>query len=149
MRMSDWSSDVCSSDLAANAIEAAPIIVDAPGLATVPPPEVAAAAIRRTPGGVDLVPATVYLDGHAVNLHDMLAFSPGVFAQGRYDEEARLSIRGSGIGRGFHLPGVTLLMDSAPVKTADGSGAFQESDPLMLSHQIGKAEGGEKVLQNV
>src|SRR3546814_6804369 len=63
---------------AANAIEAAPIIVDAPELATVPPPEVAAAAIRRTPGGVDLVPATVYLDGHAVNLHDMLAFSPGV-----------------------------------------------------------------------
>src|SRR3546814_5386958 len=56
---------------AANAIEAAPIIVDAPELATVPPPEVAAAAIRRTPGGVDLVPATVYLDGHAVNLHDI------------------------------------------------------------------------------
>lgn len=119
---------------AANAIEAAPIIVDAPELATVPPPEVAAAAIRRTPGGVDLVPATDYLDGHAVNLHDMLAFSPGVFAQGRYGEEARLSIRGSGIGRGSHLRGVTLLIDGAPVNTADGSGDFQEIDPLMLSH---------------
>src|SRR3546814_15442361 len=64
----------------------------------------------------------------------MLAFSPGVFAQGRYGEEARLSIRGSGIGRGFHLRGVTLLIDSAPVNTADGSGDFQELDPLMLSH---------------
>src|SRR3546814_8388214 len=64
----------------------------------------------------------------------MLAFSPGVFAQGRYGEEARLSIRGSGIGRGFHLRGVTLLIDSAPVNTADGSGDFQEIDPLMLSH---------------
>src|SRR3546814_8773389 len=125
MRISDWSSDVCSSDLA-------PIIVDAPELATVPPPEVAAAAIRRTPGGVDLVPATVYLDGHAVNLHDMLAFSPGVFAQGRYGEEARLSIRGSGIGRGFHLRGVTLLIDSAPVNTADGSGDRSEEHTSVL-----------------
>src|SRR3546814_20656898 len=113
---------------AANAIEAAPIIVDAPELATVPPPEVAAAAIRRTPGGVDLVPATVYLDGHAVNLHDMLAFSPGVFAQGRYGEEARITIQGSGIGRGLHLRGGTMLMDSAPVKQAGGMGDFQGTD---------------------
>src|SRR3546814_19321577 len=103
---------------AANAIEAAPIIVDAPELATVPPPEVAAAAIRRTPGGVDLVPATDYLDGHAVKLHDMLAFSPGVFAQGRYGAEGRPSIRGSGIGRGFPLRGLTLLVASATGKTA-------------------------------
>src|SRR3546814_1926048 len=32
------------------------------------------------------------------------------------------------------LRGVTLLFDSAPVNTADGSGDFQEIDPLMLSH---------------
>src|SRR3546814_20141530 len=73
----------------------------------------------------------------------MLAFSPGVFAQGRYGEEARLSIRGSGIGRGSHLRGVTLLIDGAPVNTADGSCAFQEIDPLMLSHlEVYRAANG-------
>src|SRR3546814_10001572 len=75
----------------------------------------------------------------------MLAFSPGVFAQGRYGEEARLSIRGSGIGRGFHLRGVTLLIDSAPVNTADGSGDFQEIDPLMLSHlEVYRGANGDR-----
>src|SRR3546814_14676559 len=98
---------------AANAIEAAPIIVDAPELATVPPPEVAAAAIRRTPGGVDLVPAPVYLDGHDVNLHAMLAFSPGVFAQRRSGAEARPPIRGPGTARGFPLRRVNPLLVAA------------------------------------
>ncbi len=119
---------------AAHAVDAAPIIVNAPELAAVPTPEQADAAIKRTPGGVDVVRATDYLDTHAVTLHDMLAFSPGVFVQDRWGEEVRLSIRGSGIGRGYHLRGVTLLQDGIPINVADGSGDFQEIDPLMLSH---------------
>lgn len=118
----------------AHAVEASPIIVNAPELTTVPSPEQAEAEIRRIPGGADVVPASDYLDTHAVSLHDMLAFTPGVFAQDRWGEEVRLSIRGSGIGRSFHLRGVTLLQDGIPINTADGSGDFQEIDPLMLSH---------------
>lgn len=118
----------------ASAAESSPIIVDAPELSGVPAPAQAEQAIRRTPGGADVVASTDYLDSHAVSLRDMLAFSPGVFAQDRWGEEVRLSIRGSGIGRSFHLRGVTLLQDGIPINTADGSGDFQEIDPLMLSH---------------
>src|SRR3546814_19243774 len=77
------------SSLSAHAAEA-PIIVNAPALMTAPIPEAADAAIRRTAGGVDVVAAADYLDSHAVSLHDMLAFSPGVFAPGRWGEEVRL-----------------------------------------------------------
>jgi iron complex outermembrane receptor protein len=131
-------SSVCVATLAlspaAFALEAAPIVVDAPELTTVPTAEQAKQIIRRTPGGVDSVAASEFLDTHAVSLHDMLAFSPGVFSQDRWGEEQRLAIRGSGIGRSFHLRGVTLLIDGAPVNTADGSGDFQEIDPLLISH---------------
>ena len=118
----------------AHAIEPGPIVVKAAIAQTVAGADQAAATIARTPGGVDLVPASDFQNGHAVDLHDMLAFSPGVFAQPRWGEEVRLSIRGSGIGRSFHLRGVTLLQDNVPINTADGSGDFQEIDPLMLSH---------------
>ena len=118
----------------AHAIEPVPIVVKAADAQAVATADQAAATIARTPGGVDLVPASDFQNSHAVDLHDMLAFSPGVFAQPRWGEEVRLSIRGSGIGRSFHLRGVTLLQDGVPINTADGSGDFQEIDPLMLSH---------------
>jgi iron complex outermembrane receptor protein len=57
-----------------------------------------------------------------------------VLAQPRFGEEVRLSIRGSGLGRSFHLRGVTLLQDGAPISLADGSGDFQELDPETLQH---------------
>ena len=42
---------------------------------------------------------------------------------------SRLSIRGSGLSRNFHLRGVQLFMDGIPINTADGYGDFQEIDP--------------------
>ena len=90
--------------------------------------------VARTPGGADLVDAKEFSNSYAVSFHDMLAWSPGVFAQARYGEEVRLSIRGSGLGRGFHLRGVTLLQDGVPISQADGSGDFQELDPNALQH---------------
>lgn len=102
--------------------------------ATVPSVDEARASVERTPGGVDVVGADEFAGRYAVTLRDMLGFSPGVFAQQRYGEEVRLSIRGSGIGRSFHLRGVTLLQDGIPINLADGGGDFQELDPLVFQH---------------
>lgn len=117
-------------------LDASTIIVTAARVTadTVPSLVSARAEIERTPGGADLVEAKEFSNSYAVSFHDMLAWSPGVFAQPRFGEEVRLSIRGSGLGRSFHLRGVTLLQDGAPISLADGSGDFQELDPETLQH---------------
>lgn len=90
----------------------------------------AQAEIDRVPGGVDLVPFEAYENRYAVSFADTLRLSPGVIADPRFAEEVRLSIRGSGLSRGFHMRGVVLRLDGAPVNLADGAGDFQEIDPL-------------------
>ncbi len=96
--------------------------------------EEAATRIARTPGGIDVVPATDFRERLAVSLRDALAFSPGVYAQPRFGQEVRLSIRGSGISRGFHMRGITLLQDGVPINLADDNGDFQELDPQIFQH---------------
>lgn len=94
----------------------------------------AQARLARIPGSVDVVPGENYDDQYTLTLKDMLADTPGVFAEKRYGEEVRLSIRGSGIGRAFHLRGIQLLQDGVPISLADGSGDFQEIDPLIARY---------------
>ena len=61
----------------------------------------------------------------------MLDYVPGVWVQSKYgQEDAKLVIRGSGLSRNFHLRGIRLLQDGSPINQADGSGDFQEIDPL-------------------
>ncbi|MES2987386.1 MAG: TonB-dependent receptor [Pseudomonadota bacterium] len=90
--------------------------------------------VRETPGGSNVVPASEFENREAVSLRDVLAFSPGVYAQPRFGQEVRLSIRGSGISRGFHMRGLTLLQDGVPINLADDNGDFQELDPSFLQH---------------
>lgn len=91
--------------------------------------------LRKVPGGTDVVPAAEYKkDTYALSLKDVLAATPGVLVERRYAEESRLSIRGSGLTKGFHLRGVALLQDGVPFNFADGSGDFQEADMLALQH---------------
>ena len=90
--------------------------------------------VGETPGGANVVPASDYDEKLAVSLRDALAFSPGVYAQPRFGQEVRLSIRGSGISRGFHMRGLTLLQDGIPINLADDNGDFQELDPAFLQH---------------
>src|SRR5690606_39652982 len=85
-----------------------------------------------TPGGVALVPSETFEDRYTLNFEDTLARTPGVYAQKRFGEEVRLSIRGSGLSRGFHLRGLTLLQDGIPFNLADGSADFQEADSLAM-----------------
>lgn len=91
-----------------------------------------AAEVRQRPGGANIVAAEQFKDRVAVSLRDALAFSPGVYAQPRFGQEVRLSIRGSGISRGYHMRGLTLLQDGIPINLADDNGDFQELDPAVL-----------------
>lgn len=90
--------------------------------------------VARTPGGADLVTHEEYADRFLVSMRDTLAFSPGVYTQPRYGQEVRISIRGSGISRGFHMRGLTLLQDGAPINLADDNGDFQELEPIFFDH---------------
>lgn len=90
--------------------------------------------IQQTPGGVAVVPAELYRDTQAATIKDLLDYVPGVFAQPKWGEDTRLSIRGSGLSRNFHLRGVQLYMDGIPINTADGYGDFQEIDPTAYRH---------------
>jgi iron complex outermembrane receptor protein len=90
--------------------------------------------VSETPGGANVVSAEEFDGKLAVSLRDALAFSPGVYAQPRFGQEVRLSIRGSGISRGFHMRGLTLLQDGIPINLADDNGDFQELDPAFLQH---------------
>jgi iron complex outermembrane receptor protein len=90
--------------------------------------------VQATPGGADVVPHEDYADRSLVSLRDTLAFSPGVYAQPRFGQEVRISIRGSGISRGYHMRGLTLLQDGVPINLADDNGDFQELEPIFFDH---------------
>ncbi len=100
------------------------------GSLTVPDNATATKEIQQTPGGVAVVDAKDFEDKYSLNFEDTLAYTPGVYAQKRFGEEVRLSIRGSGLSRGFHLRGLDLLQDGIPFNLADGAADFQEADSL-------------------
>lgn len=102
---------------------------------TVPTPASARAELNRVPGGTALVESEDYKKGRSSTLQDALGYSAGIFVQPRFgSEEARLSIRGSGLQRTFHLRGIKLLQDGIPINQADGGGDFQSIEPLALQH---------------
>ena len=87
--------------------------------------------IEQIPGGANVIDGDSYREGRVSTLNDALGYSPGVFSAPRFGaEEARLSIRGSGIQRTFHLRGIKLMQDGVPLNLADGSGDFQSLEPL-------------------
>jgi iron complex outermembrane receptor protein len=104
---------------------------DAQGSLTLPGIDAAREELRRIPGGATIVDSEEFRAGRVSTLADTLGFAPGVFVQPRFGaDEARLSIRGSGIQRTFHLRGIRLLQDGVPLNLADGGGDFQAVEPL-------------------
>lgn len=82
-------------------------------------------------GATAIIDAESYRQGRTSTLSDALGYAPGVFIQPRFGaEEARLSIRGSGLQRTFHGRGLELLQDGSPLNLADGSFDFQAVEPL-------------------
>jgi iron complex outermembrane receptor protein len=103
-----------------------------PGSVTVPSVAEQRAALNATVGSVAFVDAKEFQNRYANTLRDVLKDVPGVYVQERYGQELRLSVRGSGISRGFHLRGLEVLQDGIPFNLADGSGDFYQIDPLAL-----------------
>ena len=109
-------------------------VIERPAL-TMPSPEAAARELAAVPGGASFVSTEEVRRGRASTLEDTLSFAPGVFVQPRFGaEEARLSIRGSGLQRTFHGRGIKLLQDGVPLNLADGGFDFQAVEPLSASH---------------
>jgi iron complex outermembrane receptor protein len=117
-----------------NPLSGLPALPERPGTLTVPSVAQTQREMARTPGAVSVVPAARYQDTYAHNIEDVMDFTPGVFARKRYGAEVRLSVRGSGLSRGFHMRGLELLQDGVPFNLADGSADFQEVDPLIAQH---------------
>lgn len=90
--------------------------------------------LKQTAGSVGFVDSEDYRNRYASNLHDVLGSSPGVFVETRYGQELRLSIRGSGLARGYHTRGLLILQDGIPTNLADGSGDYYQIDPLALRY---------------
>jgi iron complex outermembrane receptor protein len=102
---------------------------------TTPQPESARAALDRIAGGRNFISADEYKKGRASNLQDVLAFQPGVLAVSRFgSEEARISIRGSGIQRTFHGRGIKVLQDGLTLNEADGGFDMQAFEPLAYQY---------------
>jgi iron complex outermembrane receptor protein len=108
----------------------APITFDERASLTVPTTAEIQAELARIPGAVVVVPSAAYQQSTpASTIKDVLDYVPGVFVQPKWGEDSRLSIRGSGLSRNFHLRSVQLFQDGIPRNTADGYGDFQEIDP--------------------
>ncbi|OYU91355.1 MAG: TonB-dependent receptor [Bradyrhizobiaceae bacterium PARB1] len=125
-------SGIAPAAMPAAAASAAP---SAPGALTVLTAQQALREIQQTPGGVALVTADAWKNSTPSNtIKDILDYVPGVFAQPKWGDDTRLSIRGSSLSRNFHLRGVQLYMDGIPINTADGYGDFQEIDPTAYKY---------------
>ena len=105
--------------------------------------------INAWAGSAAISTADLWQKQRATNIKDVLDFIPGVFAQQRNGaESARISIRGSGLGRQFQGGGLLLLQDGMPLNTADGSFDFQAVDPWLIDYVTvyrganGMASGG-------
>ena len=112
------------------AVELPPMEVQAvrPSL-TVPTTEQAQTEIQLTPGGVELIPDTVFRNTPAQTVKDVLGWTPGVIVQPRYGDDGRVSIRGSGLSRNYGNRGLNMFMDGIPINTSDGLVDLFEIDP--------------------
>jgi iron complex outermembrane receptor protein len=87
----------------------------------------ATVAIQRTPGAVEVVPDTKNTPVQTIK--DILAYVPGVITQPRMGDDARISVRGSGLSRAYGARGISLYLDGVPLNTSDGLMDFFEIDP--------------------
>lgn len=94
-----------------------------------PDTQQATAAIERTAGAVEVVPDSVFKNTPVQNIKDILTYVPGVIVQPRMGDDARVSIRGSGLSRAYGNRGLTMLIDGIPLNTSDGLLDFFEIDP--------------------
>ncbi len=115
----------------------APTIVQADAIRTLTQPtlEQDRLDLAKIAGGTETIDAERFLTGRSSTFTDTFALSPGVVAQSRFgSDEARISIRGSGLQRTFHGRGIRVMQDGIPINLADGGFDMQAIDPLATSH---------------
>ena len=94
---------------AAPAADVSEIGGDPRGSLTVPTTAQIQTDLAKVPGAVVVVPDTAYKSSTpAATIKDVLDYVPGVFAQPKWGEDTRLSIRGSSLSRNFHLRSIQL-----------------------------------------
>ncbi len=107
----------------------------APASQTVPTAAKALEEIRSVPGGASVIKAEEFKTGRVSTMKDALEYTPGVFVQPRFgSDEARISIRGSGLQRTFHGRGLKLMLDGVPLNLADGGFDMQAVEPLSVEY---------------
>jgi iron complex outermembrane receptor protein len=125
----------CTAQAQQSGVVVTPADADADPSLTLPNIFTARKRAAAVPGGANVVDGDSYREGRVSTLNDALSYSPGVFSASRFGaEEARLSIRGSGLQRTFHLRGIKLMQDGVPLNLADGSGDFQSVEPLQTRY---------------
>lgn len=126
-----WAAQALSAQAQESVLPAVTVTAQPVESMTLAPITEARRNIAATPGGANIVDAEQYKEGRVSTLSDALQFAPGVFVAPRFGaEETRLSIRGSGLQRTFHMRGIQLLQDGVPLNLADGSVDFQAVEPL-------------------
>lgn len=99
------------------------------GSLTVPDTKEASAEIERIPGAATVVSDHAYKSGPAKTVKDVLGWVPGIVVQPRYGDDARISIRGSGLSRNYGNRGLNMYMDGIPINTSEGLVDNFEIDP--------------------
>lgn len=99
------------------------------GIPISPETQKAIAEIQRTAGGVEVVPDTKFKDSPVQHIKDILGYVPGVIVQPRMGDDARVSIRGSGLSRAYGSRGIAMYYDGMPFNTSDGLLDYFEIDP--------------------
>jgi iron complex outermembrane receptor protein len=92
-------------------------------------PNEAATELERIPGAAEVIPATAFRNTPVQHIRDILGYVPGVITQPRMGDDARVSIRGSGLSRAYGNRGISMYLDGIPLNTADGLLDFFEIDP--------------------
>lgn len=85
--------------------------------------------IDRIAGAVEIVPDSAFRNTPVQNIEDILSYVPGVIVQPRMGDDARVSVRGSGLSRAYGNRGIAMLIDGIPLNTSDGLLDFFEIDP--------------------
>lgn len=97
--------------------------------------EIQEETLRSVPGGTNLIDESQFKTGRASTIVDMLREQPGIVIGTRGSaDEAKISIRGSGVDRNYHLRGIRVLQDGIPMNMADGFADFQWLEPLAVQN---------------
>jgi iron complex outermembrane recepter protein len=89
--------------------------------------------VRSVAGAIDVADAVTMTGTRRHYMEDLLRYIPGVFVQSRPNQdEARITIRGSGIRTNWGVRGMRVLINGVPLTDADGLTDIDAIDLAMI-----------------